>query len=37
MILNCNKNIDILVNNAGVDQVSLFQMTTNEKIKKFFK
>ncbi len=36
MILNCNKNIDILVNNAGVDQVSLFQMTTNEKIKEVF-
>ena len=35
-IINFNKNIDILVNNAGVDQVSLFQMTTNEKIKEVF-
>ncbi len=35
-INSLNKEIDILVNNAGVDQVSLFQMTTNEKIKEVF-
>ena len=30
------KDIDVLVNNAGIDQVSLFQMTKNEKIKEVF-
>lgn len=35
-IYSLNKEIDILVNNAGVDQVSLFQMTTKEKIKEVF-
>jgi 3-oxoacyl-[acyl-carrier protein] reductase len=35
-ITNYSKNIEILVNNAGVDQVSLFQMTKEEKIKEVF-
>ena len=35
-IISHNQNIDVLVNNAGIDQVSLFQMTTNEKIKEVF-
>lgn len=35
-IISHSKKIDILVNNAGIDQVSLFQMTTNEKIKEVF-
>jgi len=30
------KKIDVMVNNAGVDQVSLFQMTTDEKIREVF-
>ena len=35
-IINYSKDIEILVNNAGVDQVSLFQMTKEEKIKEVF-
>jgi 3-oxoacyl-[acyl-carrier protein] reductase len=35
-ILEYPKKIDVLVNNAGVDQVSLLQMTKDEKIKEVF-
>lgn len=35
-IINYSNDIEILVNNAGIDQVSLFQMTKEEKIKEVF-
>lgn len=35
-IVEYPKKIDVMVNNAGVDQVSLFQMTTDEKIREVF-
>ncbi len=35
-IINYSKDIEILVNNAGIDQVSLFQMTKEEKIEEVF-
>lgn len=35
-IINFPNQINILINNAGIDQVSLFQMTTEEKIKEVF-
>lgn len=35
-IINYSNQINILINNAGVDQVSFFQMTTEEKIKEVF-
>jgi len=35
-ITSLKKNIDILVNNAGIDQISLFQMTPNKRIREIF-
>lgn len=35
-IVDLNLNIEILVNNAGINQVSLFQMTSIQKIKEIF-
>ncbi len=35
-IVDLNLNIEILVNNAGVNHVSLFQMTSIQKIKEIF-
>ena len=35
-IIDLNLNIEILVNNAGINQVSLFQMTSIQKIKEIF-
>jgi 3-oxoacyl-[acyl-carrier protein] reductase len=35
-INSISNNIDIIVNNAGINQVSLFQMTSLEKIKEVF-